>query len=244
MISGDTIVKLLKLETLAGRALSYASKALAAGDGFDFTWRDTAGVALSSQPTWTLADEGSGWHRLTYTVLAGVWWVEPTLPSWAADIPRWGGEGQSYDEDALAGLIQTSAGVPGVQSAADGDLGDVVDGDAWNSGTLYIPLGKLTPFGLAYADLASGFTYTAGFKSDPADTMISSGTTVTPGASVAVDGAFKVSWATFQTGMNLSSTERQKDWFLDIQLKQTAVSRIITTNRYALRVVWQRNTAT
>ncbi len=243
MITGDSAVKLLSLQTTAGVAASYANKAAFTGASWDLTWRDVDGTALASQPTWTISDEGGGVHRVKYTVPAGVFWVEPTVPgTHRVDPYAWGGEGQSYDSDALAGLLLSSQGVPSVLSAGDSDLGDVVMGDSYNTGTLYLTLGKLTRMGFAYADLASGWTITAGLKAIPADTMISSGVTATFGASVAVDGAFSVGWVTFPTGLNLTSTEESKQFYMDVQLKKTSGGQIITANRYSLRVVWQRDT--
>jgi len=246
MITGDTVVKLVKLETLAGRPLSYSDKTAFQAAGFDLSWRDSSGAALSSQPTWTIAEEvsGTGWHRVAYTVPAGISYARPTVPAWAADIPRWGIEGQTYDEDAIAGLQLTAQGIPAVNSAVDSDLGAVVMGDSFNTGTLYIPLGKLTKLGYGYADLASGWTITAGLKDAPENTMVNSGVTAAFGATAATDGAFTVSWTTFPTGMNLTSTEKSHDWYMDVQLKRTTSSTIVTSNRYSLRVVWQRDTTT
>jgi hypothetical protein len=245
MITGDTIVKLIKLETLSGRALSYANKTAFQAAGFDLSWRDNAGAALSSQPTWTIAEEvaNTGWHRVAYTVPAGISYVRPTVPGWAADVPRWGVEGQTYDEDTIAGLLLTAQGVPGVNSAADGTLGDVVEGDSFATGTLYIPLGKLTKFGYSYADLASGWTISAALKT------VNSGTAITVsgaafGGTVATDGAFTLGWTAFPSGMTLDTTEDQKQWYVDVQLKRTTSSTIITTNRYGLRVVWERDETT
>lgn len=246
MIAGDTVVKVVYLQTLSGRGLSYANKAAFQADGWDISWVDTTITALTSQPTWTIAVESGntrGKHNIVYTVPSGVSVAKVTVPGWATDPGAWSLEGQTYDEDSIAGTILTSQGTPGVQSATDGDLGDVVDGDSWNSGTLYIPLGKLSVFGYGFSDLASGWTISAGLKSDPSDTQLT-GATATFGATVATDGAVSVGWTTFLTGMALASTERSKDWFLDVQLKKTSSSQIITTNRYKLTVVWQRNTTT
>lgn len=247
MITGDTVVKLLKLETLAGQALSYADKTAFQAGGWDITWRDTSGTALSSQPTWTISDEGSGWHRVVFTVPSGVSWAEPTVPGWANDVPRWGQEGQTYDEDSIAGLLQTSQGVPTVTSAADGDLGDVVMGDSWCSPTVTVPLGKISCFG--YTDL-SGMTLTGGLKQDPSTTAVTGTSTTSPNLYTTIvsvtDRTVTAAWITFPTAMNLGATASDlgADWFLDFQLKHTASGRIITPLRYKLRVVWQRDTTT
>lgn len=245
MITGDTIVKIVYLQTLAGRNLSYASKAAFQADGWDLSWRDNAGAALSSQPTWTLADQGGGRHMVAYTVPSGVSWVKSTVPGWAADPGVWGTEGEAYDEDSLAGLLQTSQGVPGLQSAADGDLGDVVMGDSWTSGVITVPLGKISPFG--YSDL-TGMTLSAGLKQDPSTTAVVSSTSPALNTTIIDTSARTISaqWIAFPAAMNLGSTSSDQTaaWFLDFQLKHTASGRIMTVGRYKLNVVWQRDTTT
>lgn len=245
MITGDTIVRLINLETDAGLRQSYASKAAFQAIGWDLTWRDTTGAALSSQPTWTLAAEGNGIHRVEYTMPASVWWVEITVPTgYRADPSSWSGEGLAYDAESLAGLINTSSGVPGILSADDSNFGDVVMGDAWNSGTLYIPLAKLSRLGYGYSDLASGWTFTAGFKDAPATTVVNTGVTAVAGATIATDGAISFGFTTFPTAMNLSSTAEQLVWYADVQLKKTSNGIIITALRGTLTVKWQRDTVT
>ncbi len=243
MITGDTVVKVLYLQTLSGRNLSYASKALFQADGWDLSWRDSTGAALSSQPTWTIADQTGGRHLVAYTVPTGVSWVKATIPGWAADPGVWALEGEAYDEDTLAGLLQTSQGVPGLQSAADGDLGDVVMGDAWTSGTITVALGKISPFG--YSDL-TGMTLSAGFKQDPTTVALVSTTTPALYTTIIDAAARTVSaqWITFPSALNLGSTASDlgADWYMDLQLKHTASTRIMTVGRYKLRVVWQRDT--
>lgn len=241
MHTGVTASKVLYLFDSGGNALSYSSAAAFTSAGWNLTWYNTSGVALTTQPAWSLAPLGSGGrHLVTYTWPTGVWQAVPTVPSGMADPGTWGGEGTTYDDDSLGGLIATSQGTPGVQSAADANLGDVVTGDSWNSGTLYIPLGKLTPFGKVYADLASGWTITAGLKSQPADTMVAA--TATFGTTVATDGAFSIGWTTFPTAMVLASPGTSAQWYIDVQIANAGAGLKITTNRYMLRVVWERDT--
>ena len=246
MIAGDTVAKVIYLQTLSGRGLSYANKTAFQADGWDIDWVDTDGDNLSSQPTWTI-EPASNWtirngaHIVEHTVPSGVGVALATVPGWAQDPGSWSTEGQSYDEDSLAGLFLTAQGVPGVQSAADGDLGDVVMGDSWHSGTLTVPLGKISGFG--YSDL-SGMTISAAFKRNPSDTPVNTG--VTAAIADASARTVTVSWTTFPTGMNLGSDadDLSETWYLDIQLKHTVSGRILTVLRYQLRVVWQRDTTT
>ncbi len=246
MIAGDTVAKVIYLQTLSGRALSYANKAAFQADGWDVTWRDTDADAISSQPTWTIEPSGTnGRHVIEYTVPSGVALAMPTVPAWALDPGTWATEGQAYDEDSMAGLFLTAQGVPGVQSAADGDLGDVVMGDSWHSGVLTVPLGKISPFG--YSDL-TGMTLTAGLKQDPTTTVVASSTTPNLYTTIIDASARTVSaqWITFPTAMNLGSDadDLSATWMIDLQLKHTVSGRIITPLRYSLRVVWQRDQAT
>lgn len=149
------------------------------------------------------------------------------------------GEVESYDLDSLAGLLLTSTGTPGVQSAADGDLGDIVMGDAFASAVTTIPLGKISNFG--YSDL-TGMTITAGVKVLPTDTAI---ILSSPGAAIVSAAARTVTfgWNTWPGGiLDLSGTETTKQAYLDVQLKHTVSGRIITGLRYGFTVQWQRDT--
>ena len=242
MIAGDTVTKTIYLQTLSGRGLSYANKAAFQADGWDISWLDTSNTALTSQPTWSIAvDSGNtrGKHYVTFTVPSGVATADVTVPGWASDPGAWTTEGQAYDEDAIAGLLQTAQGVPGVQSATDGDLGDVVDGDAWQSGTLTVPLGKLTPFG--YSDL-SGMTISAKLKQDPTTSPVAISSSIVDASARTV----KAYWDSFPAAMALdgTATNLSQTWYLDIQLKHTVSGRIITGLRYTLKVVWQRDNTT
>ncbi len=248
MISGDTIAQVIYLQTDAGVGYSYANKAAFLADLWDLTWTDTLGVALTSQPTWSIAVESgstSGKHLVRYTLPAGFALAKVTVPAGATDPGSWASEGDSYDIDTLAGLLLTSQGVPGVQSAADGDLGDVVMGDSWSSGTITVPLGKISPFG--YSTL-TGMTLSAGFKQDPSTVALVS--TTTPALFTTVIDAtartVKAEWLTFPTALNLGATASDlgADWYMDLQLKHTVSGRIMTVGRYKLRVVWQRDTTT
>lgn len=245
MITGDTIAKVVYLQTLSGRGLSYANKAAFQADGWDLSWTDTSAVALTSQPTWSIAVESGntrGKHLITYTVPSGVGIAKLTVPGWASDPGAWIVEGQAYDEDSIAGVILTSQGTPGVQSAADGDLGDVVMGDSWHSGVLTVPLGKISPFG--YSDL-SGMTLSCGLKQDPTTTVVASSTSPNLYTTIisTSDRTVSAQWKTFPSAMNLGATASDlgADWYLDFQLKHTVDARVITPLRYKLRVVWQRD---
>lgn len=256
-VAGDSIPKLIALQVAdglsAGDGLSYANKTAFQAAGWNLTWCDADGVALTSQPTWTIAVEDAtrGIHRVKAVLPSGIGYVKPTIPSgYRIDPARWPFEGQAYDDDAIAGLLQTNQGVPEVRSADDGDLGDVVMGDSWSTGTLTIAAGKLTPFGYVAADLASGWTISGGFRTAPnaPSTAVLSGVAAGNGITAefvsAVDGTFRVKWTVSPTAMALGTTAEAQVWYLDVQIKKTSSSEIITVARYRLRFVWQRDTTT
>ncbi len=237
MITGDSIPKLISLQTSAGVVQSYADKTAFQAAGWDLTWRDVDGTALTTQPTWTIATEGNGAHRVKYTVPSGFWWVEPTVPAgYRMDPYIWPGEGQAYDEDSIAGLLQTAQGIPVVNSAADGDLGDIVNGDSWMPPVITVPIGKISGFG--YSTLA-GMTISAAFKNAPADTAVACTAAIVDATARTV----RVSFLAFPAGLS-PGTELTKQFYLDIQLKHTVSGTIITVGRYAVRVVWQRDVTT
>jgi hypothetical protein len=248
VITGDTIAQVLYLQTTAGVGASYANKAAFQAALWDLSWVDSSGVALTSQPTWSIAvvsGSTNGAHLLTYTLPSGFAVTKVTIPSGYVDPGTWTTFGEAYDADSLAGLMLTSQGVPGVQSAADGDLGDVVMGDSWSSGVQTVPLGKISPFG--YSDL-TGMTLTAALKQTPATSPVASSTTPNLFTTIVDASArtIKAEWITFPSAMNLGATasDLSADWFLDFQLKHTVSGRIITGLRYKLRVVWQRDVVT
>jgi hypothetical protein len=250
--AGDSLAKLITLTvargTTAGAALSYANKAALTAAGWDLIAYDVDGVALTSQPTWSIAvvDATTGAHRVKWTMPSGKGYIRLTIPTyWRADPYGWTFDGQTYDDDAIAGLLLINQGVPAISSAADGNLGDVVEHDSYKSPTLNLTLGKLARFGYAYSDLAAGFTFSAMAKHQPSDTAVA--ITFTAGASIATDGAFTIGWDTFPATiltLDNANNENAKTVYIDVQVKHTATGRLITTNRYALQVVWDRDTAT
>lgn len=239
MIAGDSKPKLVLLQTAAGAALSYADKTAFQGASWDLTWRDADGVALASQPTWTISDEGGGQHRIKYIVPAGIYWVEVTVPGTNFITPlSWQDEGQSYDDDSIAALLLSSQGAVSTVTLVDGDLGNVVEHDSYASGTQTIPIGLLTRAGLTgYADIASGWTISAGFKHQPSDAV---GTGITVAFVSAASGTYAFTWNTFPTGMAISpATQESEDFYIDIEI--TNVTKKITVGRFKVTIIWDRN---
>lgn len=160
-------------------------------------------------------------------------------PASGTDVVAWEDRQQELNDlDTIAGLVGVASGsVPAVGTGilAENDAGDVVNGDAWNTGTLTVPLTRLTPYGLT--DL-TGCTISAAAKKAPADSPVALTTTIVVAASRTVEAG----WTSFPAGMALGASDEQAAWKIDIQIKHTATSRIITVIRLNLRVLWQVDT--
>jgi hypothetical protein len=132
--AGDTVTLPVFFETDAGVAQSFANAAAFIGAGGNFTWYN-AGVALASQPTWTLAPQGqAGSHALTFVLPAGVDIILPTYPAgirsdpWAFLLVT-----PIADTDALNAIVAgfTSVPVAGASFSSfdllsiEGDIGPV-----------------------------------------------------------------------------------------------------------------------
>lgn len=151
----------------------------------------------------------------------------------------YGGEVENYDVDSLASLLLTQQGVPTVTSAADSDLGDIVDGDSYKSATLTMPSGKLSPFSITDIS-AAGITVEAAIMGTPGGTSYPITATVVSGTGL----TFTIGWDT-QPHPALSAGVNSATWYIDVQVIKTGPPKqIITTNRYSFNQVWQRDTRT
>lgn len=239
MLAGEAVSLVVFRQTAAGapgtantfsvdafvNGTSYSAGAVATSlgntaDGLWHAWK--IAVTLSST---------SGENVLRIAAASGTDVVEPSI---------WTGEAESYDADALAGLLLTSQGTPAVRSASDSDLGQVVDGDSYMSDTLTVPLGKLTPLG--YSSL-SPFTISVAAKSGNTTAAATSFSSASIVSSTGL--TYKFGWSAFPSDMNLATGEDSKDWYIDVQFKDTSTSpaTVITGGRYRLTVVWERNEA-
>lgn len=112
--TGGFAIQPLYLYDATGAPVSYATKAAMQAALWDLTWYDSSGVALASQPTWTLPVAGAlGRHQIRYVIPASVWTCKVTLPS-ALHISaptEFPGEGLTYDTNTIGALIATSSGV-------------------------------------------------------------------------------------------------------------------------------------
>ncbi len=240
---GDTVYLPFTLQTTAGAAAVYANKAALTGAGWTLTyWNEGAAV---SSPTWdlVLVDSANGRYELSLLIAAaGTGEVFLKAPAgYVSSVETYPLDIETYDLDSLANLFLTAQGTPGVQSAADGNLGDIVDGDSWNSGMLTVPLGSMVPLGVS---VLTGLTVEASFKRTPDDTAVTVSTTVIDNTA----RTLQVYFDTFPAGMALAGTAQDQVWYLDVQLIRPAstgvTKRIRTPLRYQVRVVWQREVRT
>lgn len=234
MRPGDTLDLTTKLEDAAGAAVTGEAANISVAAYLD-------GVSTAVGETVTEIGS-SGWYKVSLTLPASAGFLlvrlshTGTATTLVPDL--FSGEVESADLDSIAETLSTSTGEVASNSADDGDLGDVVEGDAWASGTLTVPTAFLSRFG--YSDL-SGMTISAALKDAPDGTEVGSAEGVSASIISTTSRTVKVSWTTWPTELDLGSTETEKVWYLDIQLKHTGSGQILTPLRYTMRVVWQRD---
>jgi hypothetical protein len=141
------------------------------------------------------------------------------------------GEIEAYDLDSLAALMLTQQGQPAVQSASPSNIGDIVDGNSYQSATLTVPLGMLTAFG--QSDL-TGLTIRSAVMTSPGATSYPITATV-----VSVPGlTFNFGWIAQQHPA--LTTQNSVNWRVDIEfIKAGAPATIVTTNVYTFNQVWR-----
>lgn len=243
MVPGDPLSFSVLRQTIAGAAATGKTSANFTIQGF----ADGVATALTVSSVTegaTYGPSGNQW-RAYKVILAAI-------PSTAAydqiDIHAdnsdiispnsFGGEVQAYDLDSLAALMQDSTGVPAVASAVDLNLGQIVDGDSFVSGTLTMNMAKLSPFSIT--DLSAvGITKEAAISSAPGATQYPITITVINPTT----GTYRLSWDTQQHPA--LTTQQNATWYIDVQVIKTGPPKlIVTTGRFTFQQVWQRDSRT
>jgi hypothetical protein len=207
----------------------------------DFVVTQNGVLAQISNFTELGSPVGSAWDFYSFQVQdpmgagARLYQIEPNSYSWPGDIitpNQWGGWLAANDEDSLASLLLMQAGVPGVLSAADVSLGDIVDQDSYLSPTLTLPSGKLSPFGIT---TLTGCTLVGKIDDQAGNPDVSM-----PTINVVNAAAFQIQigWTTWPVGIAGLGTTPSKTWYVDIRV--TSGSFVITAGRYSFRQVWKR----
>lgn len=241
MSAGDPTYDLLQLEDDAGTAASYANKAAFTGAGWALTFKDIDGVSLSPQPTYTVADQGAGLHRINLDEPSEPCFAIITVPT-GYYTPRLVLEftGEPYDLADIYALILSNAQgtTAGVGSARVSDtLEDWVDGDSFSMSVVFTAaqlakIGKTT---------LTGVTVLAGAKKNfPAadsqdDEDIAFEVAVTDVAALTAD----ITLDDFPDAAKLADGVESVPYVIDVTIVNDADSRRYTALRYEVSIVWQ-----
>lgn len=167
-VNGDFLPQALYLSDQVGNPAIYATKAAFIAAGWGITWFDSNGVALASQPSWSLgAGDARGRHHVTFALADAPWSARVITPT-ALHISaptEFSGEGFGYDVDSLGGMIATSTGVTLVPTITTG-AAEMFDGDSIDL-TFSVPEAALASIGAA--NLAAVTTLAAEIKLDSKD---------------------------------------------------------------------------
>lgn len=241
MIPGDPLTFVVLRQAIDGSAATGKTSGNFSVQGF----RDGAAAALTVSSVTegaTYGPSGNQWRAYAIAIAAlpsaaGYAQVHIFADNTDAIWPdAFGGEIESYDLSAMAALFLSAQGVPAVQSAADSDLGDIVDEDSYLSPVLTMPEGKLSPFGITDIS-AAGITVQAAIMATPGGTSYPITVTVVDGPS----REFRIGWDA-QQHPALPSGQDSQTWYVDVQVVKTGPpQQIITTNRYRFVQVWQRD---
>lgn len=227
--TGDNVSLPIYLESNAGAAQTYANQAAFLAASWTLTWYQ-AGVALGTQPTYTVTPLGStGIHWFNFNLPAGVDSIIVGNPTgFRSDPAAIVLTTPTSDTDAIVSVLNTASGTPinnGIQTSYSFS---VAEGDSFIK-TLTVPAAALTDFGIT--DLTGTWTTTAAGR-DPTDSTTGSPAFV---MTVAIlSGAARtitMGWgSTFPAGAAMSAGDilnGSKAWLYDVQLK-TTVSNTIT----------------
>jgi len=236
MKAGDTWLEFAQLLTDGSGPIVVADVAAYKALGFDLLFT-LDGVLIT--PAFTVTPTGiTGWHLMRWTATEGDYLVETTIPALHdANPPFVAAYIDSVDlSDVFAAVNSGGELTPIKQNRADQSLGNLIDGDAFCTGPLTVPLSILTPCGLT--DL-TGTTITAAFREDPSTAPVA----ITASIDDAANRIISAKMDPFLSAMSLGAgaTDLSKTWFLDIQIKVTATGTILTVGRYKVDVIWQRD---
>lgn len=163
---GDPFEQALFLESDAGVAASYANAAAFTAAGWALSWEGMDGVAIASQPGYTIAVDGaSGRHKLLFTLPSVPSNLKITWPSGfrsdPAEIPL---IFATADEDTVVNLITAAIGAPVAQDRVTQYDWETTENDSFAK-EMTIPAAAITDWG--YTDLtAAGWTVTAAARAD------------------------------------------------------------------------------
>lgn len=242
MAAGDAIFRLLLLQTDAGAADSYANKAAFQAAGWDLTFEDATGAAISPVPTWTLADEGSGLHRVNLDEPTGRWYAKITIPAghYTPSVAL-SGDGDAYDAGDVIAAVQAGLGVGALTTngVLTGQLDDWIQGDSYAHLDLVVPAWALSKVGASAID-EGGVSLLAAAK-QPFPTKLAADTEQIVFTVTVADAGNRLIdlTAAWDAGYVLGSAE-SRDYTVDLSIKKGSLQ--VTFAQYALRLLWQADT--
>lgn len=244
MSAGDPTPRYCQLLSTFGSPLAYASAAAFLAAGWALTFKDaTTGAALSPQPSWEIAAESAGLHRVLVAAEPSVPWYGVITQAPGGFTPQLvlTGLGEAYSNSDLATLILAAygTGTAGTVAVTSGRLEDWTEGDVLYRTGLEIPQWALDAVGAA--DLSAVDAIQAGLKrpfptAESAAAQASSLTctaTDVPNRIVKLDNAWVPALA-------VGTGNERVAYKVEIALKKGA--RRITAARFDMDVVWQAET--
>jgi hypothetical protein len=227
--TGDAVSLPIYLESNAGAAQTYANQAAFIAATWTLTWYQ-AGVALASQPTYTVTPLGStGIHFIGFTLPYGVDTIVVGAPSgFRSDPAAMVIVTPTGDTDSILSALATASGTPINNGAQTTYAFFVPEGDSFIK-ALTVPASALTDFGLS--DFSTGTWIVTAAGRDPGDTTTNPPAFVMTGAIVsAAARTVTIGWGSiFPTGAMLTASDianGSKTWKFDAQFRTTLVNAI------------------
>lgn len=235
---GDTAYLPVTLQTTAGVAAVYADKAALVAAGWTLTYFNN-GVAVAS-PTWDLVIVASsaGRYQIALTLDndpgQGECFLTPPA-GYTCSVETFPIDVETYDLDGLYAALLTSQGSPVAQALSTTDLGQVVEGDIFDSGELVASQATLERY-FGQSDL-TGLELTASAMESPDGTAVDIDVAIVDAA----NRLFKVSWDTFPTDMELDTNQNSKVFRIEVRAATTGTGAIgpVTVFIGQVEIIWQ-----
>ncbi len=244
-VTGNNLPKALYLFDAAGKPISFATKAAFLAANWALTWYDALGVALSTQPTWSLgAGDARGRHLVTYALPDGPWTARVSTPSdlhTSAPI-EFDGEGSSYDADSLGGLLAASAGVV-VNTTLVGSQTEIFHGDSiqLDFAVLEAALAYIGVSDLASCTLSAGIKLNSNDTEDAQDATLSCAILADTSGNRVVRATLNTFPAALAPPTGGQQTQSAKAHLRLVNTGTTA--RTVIASQYDITVKWKATTA-